>query len=82
MTIPEDLSPAYWRGRAEEARLAAADVHPANRKILDEVAASYEEMADLLELAQRRRAPELPRRLPTEEKAAPDRSWPPVKLVT
>jgi hypothetical protein len=62
--------------------LAAADIHPANRKILDEVAASYEEMADLLERAQRRREPEPPRRILTEGKALPNRSRDPGKLVS
>jgi hypothetical protein len=81
MTVPDDLSPAYWRGRAAEARLAAADVHPANRKILDEVAASYEEMADLLELAQRRKEPGPSRRILTEGKVLPDCSRQPGKLV-
>jgi hypothetical protein len=45
----KELSPTYWRQRAKEVRDAARDVHPINRKILEEVAASYEEMADLME---------------------------------
>jgi len=45
----DGLSPSYWRERAREAREAAREVHPMNRKILEEVAASYEEMADLME---------------------------------
>jgi hypothetical protein len=44
------LHPSYWRQRAAEARQAAKDiVNPANRKILDEVVRSYEDMADLME---------------------------------
>lgn len=45
----DEFSPRYWRERAQEAREAARDVHPMNRKILEDVAASYEEMADLME---------------------------------
>jgi len=45
----DEFSPRYWRERAREAREAAKEVHPMNRKILEEVAVSYEEMADLME---------------------------------
>jgi len=51
----DELSPNYWRERAREAREAAKEVHPMNRKILEEVAASYEEMADLMERRERPR---------------------------
>jgi len=49
MTDPTILQPDYWRQRAKEARDAAREVHPGNRKILEDVAQSYEEMADLME---------------------------------
>jgi len=45
----ETLSPAYWRQWADKAREAARDVHPLNRQILEDVAISYEEMAQLVE---------------------------------
>jgi hypothetical protein len=46
----DNLSPRYWRARAEEVRQAIAGIaHPENRKILEQVAKSYDEMADLLE---------------------------------
>jgi len=44
----KELSPTYWRRRAQEVREAAKDVQ-VNKAILEEVAASYEEMADLME---------------------------------
>lgn len=53
MSNPTVLHPDYWRQRATEAREAARDVHPANRKILEDVAQSYEEMADLMEKHER-----------------------------
>ena len=56
MTNAPVLKPRYWRERAAEAREAAKDVHPANRKILEDVAQSYEEMADLMEKHERRSA--------------------------
>jgi hypothetical protein len=44
------LQPSYWRQRAKEAREAAKDIiNPANRKILEDVAKSYDDMADLME---------------------------------
>jgi hypothetical protein len=46
---PDTLSPAYWRRWADRAREAARDVHPVNRQILEDVAISYEEMAQLVE---------------------------------
>lgn len=42
MTDPTILQPDYWRQRAKEAREAAREVHPGNRKILEDVAQSYE----------------------------------------
>jgi hypothetical protein len=57
MSDPPILQPAYWRERAKETRDAAKDIsHPANRKILEDVAQSYEEMADLVEKRDRPRA--------------------------
>jgi len=49
----DDLSPAYWRLRAREVWETAREAHPLNRKILEDVAVSYEEMADLLECPRR-----------------------------
>jgi len=47
---PKVLRSEYWRQRAREARDAIKDIaNPANKKILEEVAQSYEEMADLME---------------------------------
>jgi hypothetical protein len=47
---PKELRPGYWRQRAQEAREAIKDItNPANKKILEEVAQSYDEMADLME---------------------------------
>ena len=43
------LQPHYWRQRAQEAREAAKEVYPGNRQELEDVAAAYEEMADLME---------------------------------
>ena len=46
----DDLSPEYWRLRAAEVREAVKGiVHPKNKKILEQVARSYDEMANLLE---------------------------------
>jgi hypothetical protein len=46
----DSLSPEYWRMRAAEVREAIKGIaHPKNRKILEEVAKSYEEMAALVE---------------------------------
>ncbi|HEX4508282.1 MAG TPA: hypothetical protein VH722_21320 [Alphaproteobacteria bacterium] len=54
MTNASILQPDYWRQRARETREAAREVgHPGNRKILEEVAVSYEEMADLMEKRER-----------------------------
>jgi len=61
MQDPTILQPKYWRQRAGEAREAAKDVvHPANRKILEDVARSYEEMADLMEKHERSAGPAPP----------------------
>ena len=58
MTNSSVLQPGYWRQRAAEAREGAKGiVHPANRKILEDVAISYEEMADLMEKHQRSTVP-------------------------
>jgi hypothetical protein len=47
---PKVLQSEYWRQRAHEAREAIKDItNPANKKILEEVARSYEEMAELIE---------------------------------
>jgi hypothetical protein len=46
----DSLSPQYWRMRAGEVRTAIKGIaHPKNKKILEQVAKSYDEMADLLE---------------------------------
>jgi hypothetical protein len=46
----DSLSPQYWRTRAQEVRQAIIGIaHPKNKKILEQVAKSYDEMADLLE---------------------------------
>lgn len=42
------LSAGYWRQRAAETRAAINDVSHANRDILEQVAKSYEEMADMM----------------------------------
>ena len=58
MTDSPVLQPCYWRQRAKEAREGAKGiVHPANRKILEDVAISYEEMADLMEKHERPAVP-------------------------
>jgi len=47
---PKMLRSEYWRQRAQEAREAVNDItNPANKRVLEEVAQSYEEMADLME---------------------------------
>jgi hypothetical protein len=47
---PKLLRSEYWRQRAQEAREAIKDItNTANKRILEEVAQSYEEMADLME---------------------------------
>lgn len=59
MTDLTVLQPDYWRQRAKEAREAAREVHPGNRRILEDVAQSYEEMADLMEKHERPAKPAL-----------------------
>jgi hypothetical protein len=41
-------SPSYWSDRARQAREAAPEVRPMDRKILEDVAHACEEMAELL----------------------------------
>lgn len=49
----DQLSPTYWRERARQAEVTAADASPPNRRILQDVACSYHEMADLMEVHHR-----------------------------
>jgi hypothetical protein len=45
-----DFTPGYWRGRAEEERAWAASApNPKIKKVLEQSAKAYEDMADLLE---------------------------------
>jgi hypothetical protein len=48
----------YWRDRAEEARLMAEGMrHPPARKVMQDVAHSYDQMAELAERNDRSKKP-------------------------
>jgi hypothetical protein len=51
----DEFSPSYWRERARHAENIAAEAGPINKHILEGVAWSYHEMADLMELHSHRK---------------------------